>query len=78
MEVLSLLPKISRVIKGDTEITRSSRAQVLKPSDTRWFTYECCVKAVKASYSSMVLSLENIYETLNEPEALGLCKFLSS
>ena len=45
----------------------------MKPSDN-----EHCVKAVKASYSSIVLALENIYETSHEPEALGLSKALSS
>ena len=34
--------------------------------------------AVNANYSSIVLALENIYETSHEPEALGLCKTLSS
>ena len=50
----------------------------MKLSDTRWLAHECCVKAVKASYSSIVHALENIYETLHEPEALGLSKALFS
>ena len=50
----------------------------MKPSDTHWLAQECFVKAVKASYSSIVLALENVYETSHEPEALGLCKALSS
>ena len=50
----------------------------MKPSDTHWLEYERCAKAVKASYSSIVLALENIYETSHEPEALGLSKVLSS
>ena len=50
----------------------------MKPSDTRWLAHEGCVKEVKASYSSIVLALENIYETSHEPEALGLSKALSS
>ena len=52
--------------------------KIVKPSDTRWLAHEHCVKAVKASYSSLVLVLENIYETSHEPEALGLSKALSS
>ena len=40
--------------------------------------HECCVKAVKTNYSSIVLTLKNIYETSHEPEALGLSKALSS
>ena len=50
----------------------------MKPSDTRWLAHEHCVKAVKASYSSIVLALENIYEISHEPKALGLSKALSS
>ena len=50
----------------------------MKPSDTCWLAHERCVKAVKTSYSSIVLALENIYETSHEPEALGLSKALSS
>ena len=51
--------------------------KIVKPSDTRWLAHEHCVKAVKASYSSVV-TLENICETSHEPEALGLSKALSS
>ena len=49
----------------------------MKPSNTSWLAHECCVKSVKASYSSIVLALENICETSHEPEALGLIKALS-
>ena len=52
--------------------------KIVKLSDTRWLARERCVKAVKASYSSIVLALENIYETSHEPEALGLSKAFSS
>ena len=52
--------------------------KIVKPSDTRWHAHEHCVKAVKASYSSILHALENIYETSHEPEALGLSKALSS
>ena len=51
--------------------------KIVKPSDTRWLAHEHCVKAVKASYSS-ILALKNIYETSHEPEAPGLSKALSS
>ena len=52
--------------------------KIVKPSDTRWLAHERCAKAVKVRYSSIVLALENIYETSHEPEALGLSKALSS
>ena len=46
-------------------------------SDTCWLANEHYVKAVKVSYSSIVLALEK-HETSHEPEALGLSKALSS
>ena len=49
----------------------------MKPSDPCWLAHERQVKAVKASYCSIVLALENIYEISHEPEALGLSKALS-
>ena len=51
--------------------------KIVKLSDIRWLAHEHCVKAVKASYSSIVLALENIYETSHEPEAIGLSEALS-
>ena len=46
--------------------------KIVKLSDTHWLAHERCVIAVKASYSSIVLTLENVYETSHEPEALGI------
>ncbi len=34
--------------------------KIVKPPDTRWLAHERCVKAVKASYSS-IFALEYIY-----------------
>ena len=48
----------------------------MKPSDTRWLAHERCVKAVKASYTAIVTSLEHIYQESCEPESLGLKKAL--
>ena len=78
MEVLSLLAKMCRVIKGDSESTRSSRVQDYE-TVRHILACKCALcKAVKASYSSIVLALENIYETTHEPEALGLLKPFSN
>ena len=78
MEVLSLTPKTCRVIKEIQKVLDLPELKIVKPSDTRWLAHEHCVKAVIASYSSIVLALENIYETSHEPEALELSKGLSS
>ena len=51
--------------------------KVIKPSDTRWLAYEWCVKAVKASYTVLVVTLDSNYQKFHAPEALGLYKALS-
>ena len=76
MEVLSLLQR-AESLNEIQKVLDLPELKIMKPSDTRWLTHERCVKAVKASYSSIVLALENIYETSHEPEALGLSKALS-
>ena len=52
--------------------------KIVKSLDTCWLAHNRSVKAVKASYSSIVLALGNIYETSHEPEAFELSKSLSS
>ena len=50
--------------------------KIVKPSDTRWLAHQSCVKAVKASYSAIVNTLNNIYELTHEPETLGISRAL--
>ena len=51
--------------------------KVIKPSDTRWLAHERCVKAVKVSYTALVVTLDSNYQNFHAPEALGLYKALS-
>ena len=51
--------------------------KVIKPSDTRWFAHERCVKAVKASYTALAVTLDSNYQNFHALEALGLYKALS-
>ena len=71
-------PKRAESLKEIQKVLDLPELKIVKTSDTRWLAHEHFVKAVKASYSSIVLALENIYETSHEPEALGLSKALSS
>ena len=71
-------PKCAESLKEIQIVLDLPELKIVKPSDTCWLAHERCVKAVKASYSSIVLALENIYETSHETEALGLSKALSS
>ena len=51
--------------------------KVIKPPDTRWLAHEWCVKAVKVSYTALVVTLDSNYQNFHAPEALGLYKALS-
>ncbi len=61
-------------LKEIQKVLHLPELKIVKLSDTRWLAHERCVQVVKASYSTIVLALENIYETSHEPEALGLSK----
>lgn len=50
--------------------------KVVKLSETRWLAHEHCVKAVKARYSAIVNTLNNIYDQTHAPEALGISRAL--
>ena len=78
MGVLHSPSKPSQSLKGIQKVPDLPELKIVKLSDTRWLAHEHCVKAVIASYSLVFLTLENIYETSHEPEALGLSKALSS
>ena len=51
--------------------------KIFKPSDTRWLAHERCVKAVKASYTALAVTLDSNYQNFHAPEALGLYKAVS-
>ena len=65
-------PKRADCLKEVQSVLELPEMKVIKPSDTRWLTHERCVKAVKASYSAIVITLASIYEMSHEPEALGI------
>ena len=71
-------PKCAQSLKEIQKVPDLPELKIVKPSDTRWLAHERCVKAVKASYSSIVLLLKIYMTPSYEPEALGLGKALSS
>ena len=48
--------------------------KTIKPSDTRSIVHKCCVKAVKRAYSTIVNTLNNMYEQTHKPETLVISK----
>ena len=70
-------PKCAQSLKEVQKVLNLPELKIVKPSDTRWLSHERCVKAVKMSYSAIVLALDGIYNENHRPEALGLSKILS-
>ena len=53
-------PKRAKSFKEIQKVVDLPELKIVKLSDTRWLAHKHCVKAVKTSYSSIVLALENI------------------
>ena len=52
-------PKCAESLKEIQKVLNFPELKIVKPSDTPWLIHEHCVKAVKASYSSIVLALKH-------------------
>ena len=59
-------PKRAKSINEIQKVVDLPELKIVKPSDTRWLAHEYCVKAVKASYSSIVLALEYMKHQMNQ------------
>lgn len=70
-------PKRAQSLREIQDVLNLPELKIIKPSDTRWLAHERCIKAVKASYTAVVVVLDSNYQNFHEPEALGLCKALS-
>ena len=53
-------PKRAQSLKEVQKVLDLPELKIVKPSDTCWLAHERCVKAVKASYTAVVTSLEHI------------------
>ena len=70
-------PKRAESLKEILHVLNLPEVKVIKPSDTRWLAHERCVKAVKVSYTALVVTLDSNYQNFHTPEAFGLYKALS-
>ena len=57
MEAFHNSPKRAECLKEVQSVLELPEMKVIKPSDTRWLSHERCVKAVKASYSAVVITI---------------------
>lgn len=70
-------PKRAKSLREVQQVLESPEKKMIKPSDTLWLAHERCVKAAKASYSSIAVTLGSNFQNNHEPEALGLHRTLS-
>ena len=42
---------------------------IVKPSDTRWLSHECCVRAIYQELPALIVTLQQLYETSGNAEA---------
>ena len=59
-------PKRAECLKEVKRVLDLPVLNIIRPSDTHWLAHERCVKAVKASYSAIVMALNNIYEMTHD------------
>ena len=70
-------PKRAESLKEIQHVLNLPEMKVIKPPDTRWLAHEQRIKAVKVSYTALVVTLDSNYHNFHAPEALGLYKALS-
>ena len=70
-------PKKAESLKEIQRILDLPEMKIITPSDSRWLAHERCIKAVKASYATLVVTLDSNYENFHQPEALGISKALT-
>ena len=49
-----------------------------KPSDTRWLSHECCVRAIYRELPALIVTLQQLYETSGDPEAYDIGALLAT
>ena len=50
----------------------------MKPSDTRWLSHECCVRAIYRELPALIVTLQQRYETSGDAEAYGIGALLAT
>ena len=59
-------PKRAQSLKEVQKVLDFPELKIVKPSDTRWLAHESCVRAVKASYNTIITALDHIYSESHE------------
>ncbi len=71
-------PKKAEALKDVQNILGLPELKVVKPSSTRWLSHERCIRAIRKELASLIITLDNLYESSGDAEAYGLSLVLSS
>ena len=66
-----LFPQKAETLKGIQAVLGFPELKIVKPSDTRWLSHECCVKAICKELSPLLQTLSQLYESSGDAEAYG-------
>ena len=69
-------PKKAEKLTEIQKVLDAPELKVIKPSDTRWLARERCVRAVRKSLPSLVVTFQEIYNENGDAEAYGLARLL--
>lgn len=65
-------PKKMEALKEVKMALRLPELKVVKPSDTHWLSHECCMRVIRKKLPALITTLQQLYETTGDAEALIL------
>ena len=71
-------PRKAEALKEVSSVLNLPQLKVVKPSDTRWLSHERCIKAICKDLPSLIITLQQLYESDGDNEAFGVVTLLSS
>ena len=78
MVLVLLSPQKAESLKHVQAGQNLPELKLIKPNDTRWLSYECCVRAILKELHALIITLQSIYDECGDAEAYGLALALRS
>ena len=71
-------PKKVESLKPVQAVLNLHELKVIKPSNTRWISHECCVRAILKELPALFIASQSIYDECGDTEAYGFALALRS
>ena len=68
-------PKKAEALKGIQAVLGFPQLKIVKPSDTRWLSYERCVEAIFKELPPLLQTLSKLYESSGDAETYSVLPF---